>query len=150
MHRAGQCITTPIFGQQQIRLAEVRVGRTGHWVVHGLCQHLWEHYQFTGDKKYLKEVAYPIMKDAAVFCEAWLIEDKNGKLVTAPSTSPENIFITESGFKGSVSVATTMDMSLIWDLFTNVIQASEQLGIDASFRNTLVEKTQSAFSIADW
>ena len=120
-----------------------------NWPMGGawLSQHLWEHYQFTGDKEYLKSVAYPIMKEAALFCEAWLIEDNNGKLVTAPSTSPENEFITETGFKGTVSVATTMDMSLIWDLFTNVIQASEHLNADVDFRNLLIEKKAKLFPL---
>lgn len=98
----------------------------GNW----LCQHLWEHYAYTGDKKYLAETAYPLMKDAAIFCSDWLIEDGKGYLVTAPATSPENIYITEKGVKGAVSMATTMDMSLIWDLFTNTIEASSTLGID--------------------
>jgi alpha-L-fucosidase 2 len=120
-----------------------------NWPLGGawLSQHLWEHYQFTGGEKYLKDVAYPIMKDAAVFCVAWLIKDKNGNWVTAPSTSPENVFITESGLKGTVSVATTMDMSLIWDLFTNVIQASEQLKTDVDFRNILMEKRSKLFPL---
>lgn len=120
-----------------------------NWPVGGawLSQHLWEHYQFTGDKKYLSDVAYPVMKEAAVFCSAWLIEDKNGKLITAPSTSPENVFITEKGIKGTVSVATTMDMSLIWDLFTNVIQASEHLNTDVDFRNTLIKQRSQLFPL---
>jgi alpha-L-fucosidase 2 len=120
-----------------------------NWPVGGawLCLHLWEHYQFNGDKKYLSEFAYPLMKDAAIFCKAWLIEDKNGRLVTAPSTSPENFFITESGLKGSVSVATTMDMSLIWDLFTNVTLASEVLGVDAEFRDELIETKSKLFPL---
>lgn len=112
-----------------------------------VSQHLWEHYQFGGDKEYLKNKAYPIMKEAALFCIDWLIENKDGQLVTAPSTSPENEFITDSGYKGSVSIASTMDMSLIWDLFTNVIQASEHLGVDESFRKTLEEKRSKLFPL---
>jgi alpha-L-fucosidase 2 len=80
------------------------------------------------------------MKDASLFCVDWLIEGKEGYLITAPSTSPENIFITEKGEKGAVSIATTMDMGLIWDVFTNTIEASEKLGIDADFRNELIAK----------
>lgn len=120
-----------------------------NWPMGGawLCQHLWEHYQFTGDKKYLAEKAYPLLKGAALFCISWLIEDKSGNLITAPSTSPENIFITDTGFKGSVSVATTMDMSLIWDLFTNVIQASEHLEMDQDFRRILGEKRSKLFPL---
>ena len=120
-----------------------------NWPMGGawLCQHLWEHYQFTGDKEYLKSTAYPIMKEAALFCLDWLIENKEGKLVTAPSTSPENIFITDKGFKGSVSVATTMDMSIMWDLFTNLIAASETLNTDEDFRKTLVDKRARLFPL---
>jgi alpha-L-fucosidase 2 len=113
-----------------------------NWPVGGawLCQHLWEHYQFTGDLTFLKNTAYPLMKEAGYFCLDWLVEDKDGLLVTAPSTSPENVFITDSGFKGTVSVATTMDMSIIRDLFSNLIAASEKLGIDEEFRKTLSDK----------
>ena len=108
----------------------------GNW----LCQHLWEHYAYTGDKVFLAKKAYPVMKEAAVFSLNWLVEDKDGHLVTAPSTSPENTFKDVNGRHQSVSIATTMDMSIIWDLFTNVIEASQALGIDADFRNMLVEK----------
>ena len=71
-----------------------------NWAMGGtwLSQHLWEHYQFTGDKKYLQTV-YPTMKGAAVFCLDWLMKDKNGYYVTAPSTSPENIFITKKRYQ---------------------------------------------------
>ncbi|NDV80975.1 glycoside hydrolase N-terminal domain-containing protein [Bacteroides sp. 51] len=105
----------------------------GHW----LCQHLWEHYSFTGDKEYLAEKAYPVMKEAAMFCFDWLVE-KDGYLVTAPSTSPENLFVA-NGKNHAVTVASTMDMSIIWDLFTNLIEASEVLQIDEDFRNQLAD-----------
>lgn len=105
-----------------------------------LSQHLWWHYQFTKDKKYLKEVAYPIMKGAAEFCEDWLVKDKDGYLVTAPSVSPENAFFDDKGKRASVSVATTMDISIIRDLFTNVIDASNELGEDKAFRDTIIAK----------
>ncbi|PWK18098.1 alpha-L-fucosidase 2 [Arcicella aurantiaca] len=120
-----------------------------NWTMGGawLSQHLWTHYAFTGDKKYLKEQAYPLMKEASIFCEDWLIQDGKGHLVTAPSTSPENEFITDKGVKGSVSMATTMDMSIIWDVFTNTIEASEILGIDADFRKELLEKRAKLFPL---
>jgi len=118
-----------------------------NWPMGGawLSQHLWEHYQFTGDSEFLSKTAYPLMKSAAQFCLDWLIEDKNGKLVTSPSTTPENIFVTNKGYKGSVSVATTMDMAIIWDLFTNLIEASGKLGTDTEFRNLLIEKRSKLF-----
>jgi alpha-L-fucosidase 2 len=120
-----------------------------NWPLGGawLCQHLWEHYQFTGDVGFLKNSAYPVMKEAANFCLDWLVEDKNGMLVTAPSTSPENEFITDTGFKGTVSVATTMDMSIIRDLFSNLIAASERLGIDEDFRQTLIAKKSKLYPL---
>jgi alpha-L-fucosidase 2 len=115
----------------------------GNW----LCQHLWEHYAFTGDKKFLAEKAWPVMKEAALFTFDWLVKDKNGYLVTAPSTSPENFFIDSSGKRQAVSVATTMDMSIIRDLYGNLIEASKILGIDADFRNTLIEKSKQLFPL---
>lgn len=111
-----------------------------------LCQHLWEHYAFTQDKKFLKE-AYPIMKEAAIFSLDWLVKDSSGYWVTAPSTSPENKFKDAKGRSQAVSVATTMDMSIIWDLFTNVIEASEALNTDESFRNKLSEVKKQLYPL---
>ncbi len=118
-----------------------------NWPLGGawLSQHLWEHYQFNGDLEYLKDTAYPIMKGSALFCLDWLIEDAQGRLITAPATSPENVFITDKGFKGTVSVATTMDMSIIRDLFSNVIKASEVLKVDEDFRQLLADKKAKLF-----
>lgn len=112
-----------------------------------LSQHLWEHYSFTGDQEYLRNTAYPLMKEAALFCLDWLVEGPDGYLVTAPASSPENVFITETGEKGSISIATTMDMSIIWDLFTNVIEASEKLDTDADFRSRLLEKRSKLYPL---
>lgn len=115
----------------------------GNW----LCQHLWEHYAFTGDKKFLAEKAYPIMKQAALFTLDWLIVDKNGYLVTAPSTTPENKFKDSTGRGQGVSVATTMDMSIIWDLFTNLIDAATVLNIDPEFKHLLIEKRKKLYPL---
>jgi len=122
------------------------VGAYGHgdpswalWPMAGawLCQHLWEHYAFGGDKEWLRERAYPIMKEAALFGLDWLIEDGQGRLITSPSTSPEHKFVAPSGALASVSPAATMDLSLLWDLFTNCMEAAETLGIDEAFREEL-------------
>jgi len=114
------------------------------WPMAGVwfCQHLWEHYAFNGDKKYLEEKAYPLMKGAAEFMLQWLQEDaESGYLVTNPSSSPENNFkyIDRDGKEqvGVIAKATTMDMSLIRDLFVNSIRASEILETDALFRDEL-------------
>lgn len=102
-----------------------------------LCQNLWEHYTFGGDETFLREHAYPLMRGAAEFCLDWLIEDGKGHLVTAPSTSPENPFTTPEGVHAGVSMATTMDMAIIGDLFANCVTAARILGIDAEFRDAL-------------
>jgi alpha-L-fucosidase 2 len=112
-----------------------------------LCQHLWEHYAFTGDKDFLAKKAYPVMKQAALFTIDWLVEDRNGFLVTAPSTTPENKFRDSTGAAQSVSVATTMDMSIIRDLFDNLVQAAAILGIDKDFRDTILAKRSKLFPL---
>ncbi|GGN07098.1 hypothetical protein GCM10010967_48180 [Dyadobacter beijingensis] len=115
----------------------------GNW----LCQHLWEHFRFTGDIDFLKNEAYPIMKQAALFSLDWLVEDKKGYLVTAPSTSPENKFKDPKGGEAAVSVATTMDISIIDDLFSNLIEAAEVLGNDQSFKETLIAKRAKLYPL---
>jgi alpha-L-fucosidase 2 len=98
-----------------------------------LSQHLYEHFLFGGDVEYLRSRAYPVMKGAAEFCLDWLIEDGRGHLVTSPSTSPEHKFLTDDGQQAAVSMASTMDMALIRDLFVNVIDAADVLKIDRPF-----------------
>ncbi|AKD55646.1 glycoside hydrolase family 95 protein [Spirosoma radiotolerans] len=112
-----------------------------------LSQHLWEHYRFTEDKKFLRETAYPLMKGAAQFYLDWLVEDKDGYLVVSPSVSPENDFIDSHGQPASISIATTMDMSIMWDLFTNLIDASTVLNTDAEFRTLLMEKRKKFYPL---
>lgn len=112
-----------------------------------LCQHLWEHYSFTGDKTFLKEKAYPVMKEAALFSLDWLVEDKDGFLVTAPSTSPENKFKDPKGGEAAVSIATTMDISIIHDLFSNLIEAADVLGTDPEFKKMLTEKREKLYPL---
>lgn len=109
-----------------------------------LSRHLWEHYQYTGDKKYLKEV-YPIMKNAALFTLDWLQKDKDGHLVTMPSTSPENRYYYDGKKEGVVTVASTMDMGIIKDLFANTAAASEILNTDSDFRATIKDATAKLF-----
>ncbi len=102
-----------------------------------LCQHLWDHYEYTGDREFLGERAYPLLKGAALFCLDWLVEDGYGHLVSCPSTSPENSFLSEKGDMVSVSQGSTMDMSLIWQLFTQTEEAARILDRDGEFRKTL-------------
>lgn len=108
---------------------------TGGW----LCRHLWERYLFTGDKQFLRETAYPLMKGAAEFYNAWLIKYK-GNWVTPIATSPENTFFAPDGKRAAVSMGSTMDMAILRDLFAATIQASEILDTDSKFRATLANK----------
>lgn len=101
-----------------------------------MTRHLWDHYLFTGDKTFLQNTAYPLMKGAAEFTLQWLVKDATGHWVTAPSTSPENDFY-DGKKKGSISIASTMDMSIVRDLFHNTMQAAQILGIDKGFTDTL-------------
>ncbi|SKC83980.1 glycoside hydrolase family 95 protein [Ohtaekwangia koreensis] len=101
---------------------------SGAW----LSTHLWEHYIFTGDTLYLKDKAWPLMKGAAQFLLAWLVEGLDGYLVTNPSTSPENVFKI-GGKEFQISMATTMDMAITRQLFENCLSASKTLGVNDDF-----------------
>ena len=98
----------------------------GAWLVNTL----WERYQFTQDKTYLRTIAYPLMKGAATFCLNWLIENPKapGELITAPSTSPENEYITDKGYHGTTCYGGTADLAIIRELFINTIAAGKLLG----------------------
>ncbi len=102
-----------------------------------LAQHPYEHYRFTGDETFLRDRAYPLMKGAALFLLDFLVEGPDGRLVTNPSHSPENSFRTPDGSTSMFTCGATMDLMIIHDLFTNCIEASTILGIDAGFRQEL-------------
>ena len=106
---------------------------SGPW----LCQHLWEHYRFTGDKEFLRETAYPVMKGAGEFCLSWLVEDGEGHLTTCPSFSTENSFFAPNGKPANASTGCTFDLALIRELFTNLAAASAVLATDQDFAATL-------------
>jgi len=114
--------------------APINASNHGIWVSGGawLCHHLWEHYLFTQDKIFLRDKAYPIIKQAALFFNAFLVKDPlTGFLISAPSNSPE---------QGGLVAGPTMDHQIIRDLFKNTIAASEILNIDQSLRDTLQGK----------
>ena len=102
----------------------------GAWLVHTL----WERYLFTQDKEYLRQVAFPLMKGAADFCLDWLTENPKvpGELFTAPSTSPENEYVTDKGYHGMTCYGGTADMAIIRELFAAVIAACQLCGGDAT------------------
>ena len=106
----------------------------GMWTTGGawLCHHLWEHYQFTGDKDFLAKRAYPAMKEASEFFIGFLVKDPNtGYLVTNPAHSPE---------QGVLNAGPAMDMQLIRSLFDDTTEAAHDLGdIDADFIAKIAE-----------
>jgi alpha-L-fucosidase 2 len=102
-----------------------------------LSTHIWEHYIFTQDKNYLKNEGYPLMKGAAEFCLDWLVTDKNGNLITSPSTSPENQYKLADGFVGATLYGGTADLAMIRECFDKTIKASKVLNVDADFRKKL-------------
>ncbi|MEO6528666.1 MAG: glycoside hydrolase family 95 protein [Gemmatimonadaceae bacterium] len=107
-----------------------------------LSQHMWEHYAFGGDRAFLRDRAYPVMKAAVEFYLDFLVPNEKGFLVTSPSASPELRFKVAGGGTAALSAGVTMDRALVWDLFTNFIEASTILSVDAPFRER-VRRTRS-------
>ncbi len=103
-----------------------------------LTSHLWEHYEFTQDKSFLKDQAYSIMKGAVQFCLDWMVKDKTGKWITSPSTSPENVFITPDGYKGATLYGATSDLAMIRELFQNFIKTCEVLDIEDELKQEVI------------
>lgn len=91
-------------------------------------QHVWQHYEYNLDRAYLENKAYPILKEAALFWLDYLTEDEDGQLVSSPSYSPEH---------GGISTGAYMDIQIVWDLFTNTIQALDILGTEPDFKAEL-------------
>ncbi|MFI6094652.1 glycosyl hydrolase family 95 catalytic domain-containing protein [Lentzea sp. NPDC051213] len=117
------CLTTPV-GEGGGDPAWSNWPMAAAW----LCRHLWEHYAFTGDVDWLRDHAWPVLRGAAEFCLHWLIS-RDGRLTTAPSTSPENHYLTEDGTPVAVGAGATMDLALTADLFANLLEAAEVLGV---------------------
>ena len=118
--------------------------RAAFWNMAGgwFSGHLWQHYLFTGDKGFLANTAYPIMKGAAEFYADWLVEapDGSGELVTPVSTSPENNFTGPDGKSAAVSIGCTMDLGILREVFTHTMAAAELLGRDAELVRELKGK----------
>jgi len=113
--------------------APINNANHGIWVTGGawLCQHLWWHYEFGGDRQFLARRAYPVIKEAALFFVDFLVKDpKTGWLISTPSNSPE---------QGGLVAGPTMDHQIIRDLFRNCIEASRILGVDEELRANLIE-----------
>lgn len=124
-------MSTPVQGDSQWSFWPMSSG----W----LCRHLYEHYEYTMDTNFLRDTAYPIMKKAAMFYLDMLVSDKDGYLIIAPSTSPENSF--KFGKTScSLSQTSTMSMSIIKELFINCKKAAEILNIHDEVIDEINEK----------
>ncbi|HSU53732.1 MAG TPA: glycoside hydrolase family 95 protein, partial [Candidatus Dormibacteraeota bacterium] len=113
--------------------APINASNHGIWVTGGawLCHHLWEHFLYTGDMEFLKERAYPLMREAALFFTDFLSKDPNtGLLVSGPSNSPE---------QGGLVMGPTMDHQIIRDLFANTAEGAAKLGVEAEFAAKLLK-----------
>ena len=110
----------------------------GAWLVNTL----WERYQFSRDEVYLRQTAYPLMKGAADFCLAWLIPNPHNpqELITAPSTSPENEYVTDSGYHGMTCYGGTADLAIIRELLQNTIAAGLLCGDTVTAYKTALER----------
>ena len=132
-HAKGWTIhhTTDIFGKTGL-VSGVSWGASplmGTW----LCMNLWENFLFTRDTSYLEQKIYPILKESAEFVESFLIKNKEGYLVTAPSISPENAFLLPDGKLAYIDISPTIDIELIQELYAAVIEATTILKKDSLF-----------------
>lgn len=113
-------------------------GEAAYWGMHTgapawICQHIGEHYRFTGDKEFLRE-NYPVLKGAVEFYMDWLTEDQeSGLLVSGPAVSPENSFVAPDGSHSQISMGPTHDQQTIWQLFDDFGMVSRELAIDDDF-----------------
>lgn len=103
-----------------------------------IASHLWTQYEFTQDKQYLAETAYPLLKGNAQFILDFLAKDpKSGYLMTGPSISPENWFRTAGGEEMVASMMPACDRELAYEILSNCVQASEILNTDREFADSL-------------
>ena len=104
-----------------------------------LSLHLWDHYDFTRDSVFLAARGYPTMKEAAEFLLDYLVEDGSGRLITGPSISPENRYRLPDGTTAKLCMGPTMDIQIVYALFSRVIEAAQLLGVDGEFRERLMK-----------
>ena len=111
----------------------------GGWMM----QHYWYHYQFTKDEKFLRERAYPAMEQVALFYSDWLVEDpRDQTLISVPSSSPENRYINEKGQKVALCRGSAMDQQVIYEIFTNLLEASRILNIKSELTAKISDQLQ--------
>lgn len=113
-----------------------------------LTRHFWEHYAHSGDEAFLRERAWPMLRGAAEFYVDYLVEDPaTHRLVSGPSSSPENTFITADGQHANIGMGNSMDQEIVWDVFTNLLDAATVLGND---KDPLVARVKQARAQLAW
>ncbi|WP_242118993.1 glycoside hydrolase family 95 protein [Aestuariivivens sediminicola] len=106
-----------------------------------LMQHYWQHYEFTRDAAFLKERVFPALHEVARFYSDWLIEDpRDGSLISAPSTSPENRYYNTEGESVATCLGSAMDQQIIYEVFDNYLKACHILNIDNAFVKTIASQ----------
>jgi len=139
------------------------IGGSGEWSFWNMaggwfCHHLFEHYEYTTDKLFLKETAFPIIKKCAMFCSDILVPDKNGKLIVCPATSPENVFVYNNR-RCAVSETSTMNMSIVKEVFENYLKCCEILKVKENdftkeirvkFKNLLPFELDNSGRLKEW
>ena len=112
----------------------------GAWLVNTL----WEHYQYNPDEAYLRQTVYPLMKGATEFMLEWMIRNPKDtdEWITAPSTSPENEYVTDKGYHGMTCYGGTADLAILRELFANTLQAAKILKTDEALATTIEDRLQ--------
>ena len=112
----------------------------GAWLVNTL----WEHYQYNPDEEYLRQTVYPLMKGATEFMLEWMIRNPKNtdEWITAPSTSPENEYVTDKGYHGMTCYGGTADLAILRELFANTLQAAKILKTDEALATTIEDRLQ--------
>ena len=112
----------------------------GAWLVNTL----WEHYQYNPDEAYLRHTVYPLMKGATEFMLEWMIRNPKNtdEWITAPSTSPENEYVTDKGYHGMTCYGGTADLAILRELFANTLQAAKILKTDEALATTIEDRLQ--------
>ncbi len=109
----------------------------GGWMM----QHYWQHFEFTQDTSFLRERAFPAMEEVAKFYSDWIIKDpRDGKLISAPSTSPENRYLDANGEPVALCLGSAMDQQVITEVFDNYIEASAILGANGPFLDKIKQQ----------
>jgi alpha-L-fucosidase 2 len=113
-----------------------------------LTRHYWEHYAHSGDEAFLRDRAWPALSACAEFYVDYLCEDPaTRRLVAGPSSSPENTFITADGQQANIGMGNAMDQAIVWDVFTNLLDAAKVLGKE---KDPLVARVMQARAQLAW